>query len=88
MDVENRGGCDASCFLVLPSHYAWFLFFLMLIKKNHWRNSDSFAEMPRARMPKGRFANTAPFPHRGPCEKKAACYQNVALPFGRDRSQS
>lgn len=75
---ENQGGCResrwmcccvASCYLLLPSHYAWFLGFLMLIKI-HWRSSDSFAEMPIVRMPKGRFANTAPFPHRGPCKKE------------------
>ena len=44
MDVENRGGCVASCFLVLPSHYAWFLFF-MLIKKIH--TGETAIPLPR-----------------------------------------
>lgn len=31
------------------------------------------------RMPKGRFANTAPFPHRGPWEKRGLLATKMAL---------
>lgn len=83
MDVENHGGCVAvlpratlCCLVTMPGS----LFFMLI--KIHWRSSDTFAEMPIVRMPKGRFANTAPFPHRGPWEKRVACYQNGASPVG------